>query len=102
MGNVMFSWIALVGSFGGGMVGAAIGALPAFAFAGVSVLVGVALALAGAEYDSLGQVAFGPVVGPHHIAVGADIITPLAGLATLDVPLVGGVPPSGSASPPPR
>lgn len=104
----MFSWIALVGSFGGGMFGAAIGALPAFAFAGVSVMVGVALALAGAEYDFLGQVAFGPVFGPHiafaggvaaaayaarrgELDDGADIITPLAGLATLDVLLVGGV-----------
>ena len=103
----MFSWIALIGSFGGGMFGAAIGALPAFAFAGFSVLVGVALALAGGDYDFLGQVAFGPVFGPHiafaggvaaaayaarrgELEDGTDIITPLAGLATLDVLLVGG------------
>jgi len=104
----MFSWIALLGSFGGGMFGAAIGALPAFAFAGISVLIGVALALSGADYDFLGQVAFGPVFGPHiafaggvaaaayaarrgELDDGADIISPLAGLATIDVLLVGGV-----------
>jgi hypothetical protein len=104
----MFSWIALAGAFGGGMFGAAIGALPAFAFTGFSVLVGVALALAGADYDFLGQVAFGPVFGPHisfaggvaaaayaarrgELEDGADIISPLAGLATVDVLLVGGV-----------
>lgn len=104
----MFSWIALAGSFGGGMFGAAIGALPAFAFTGITVLVGVALALSGSPYDFLGDVAFGPVFGPHiafaggvaaaayaarrgALEDGRDIISPLAGLASADVLLVGGV-----------
>lgn len=103
----MFGWIALAGAFGGGMFGAAIGALPAFAFAGLAVLVGVAVELSGAPYDFLGQVAFGPVFGPHiafaggvaaaayaarrgELDDGTDIISPLAGLATIDVLMVGG------------
>lgn len=102
-----FDWLLLVGAFGGGLFGAAIGALPAFAFTGVAVVVGVAISLAGGEYDWLGSVAFGPVLGPHvafaggvaaaayaarrdEIDDGTDIITPLAGLSTPDVLLVGG------------
>lgn len=103
-----FSWLTLAAAFGGGLFGAAMGGLPAFAFTGFTVLIGVALALAGVEYDFLGEVAFGPVFGPHvsfaggaaaaayaywrnELEDGADIITPLAGLATADVLLVGGV-----------
>ncbi|MGI8573851.1 MAG: hypothetical protein ACR2MA_00595 [Egibacteraceae bacterium] len=103
-----FSWLTLGAAFGGGLFGAAMGGLPAFVFTGLTVLIGVALALAGVEYDFLGNVAFGPVFGPHisfaggaaaaayaywrnELEDGADIVTPLAGLATADVLLVGGV-----------
>ena len=105
---MQFEWIALAGAFGGGLFGAAIGALPAFAFTGFATLIGVATALAGAEYDVLGSVAFGPVLGPHisfaggvaaaayarwrgELDDGKDIIEPLASLASWDVLAVGGV-----------
>ena len=103
-----FDWLLLVAAIGGGLFGAAIGALPAFSFAGFAVLVGVATSLGGADYDVLGLVAFGPVFGPHisfaggvaaaayakyrnELADGKDIITPLTSLATWDVLAVGGL-----------
>lgn len=103
-----FSWMMLFAAFGGGLFGAALGALPAFVFTGFATLVGVATALAGVEYDVLGNVAFGPVFGPHisfaggvaaaayakrrgELGDGKDIIEPLASLATWDVLIVGGV-----------
>lgn len=102
-----FSLAALAGAFGGGLFGAAIGGLPAFVFTGFAVLTGVGIALAGGDFDFLGQIAFGPVFGPHiafaggaaaaayarrrgELPDGKDIVTPLASLATWDVLLVGG------------
>lgn len=100
--------IALVGAMGGGAFGAAIGGQPAFIFTGFAVLVGCATALAGAKYDFLTNIAFGPVFGPHISFAGAvaacayaarrgaldtgrDIATPLAGTARPDALLVGAV-----------
>jgi hypothetical protein len=57
--------VALVGALGGGAFGTAIGGQPAFIFTGFCVLIGVALVFSGVEYDFLGNVAFGPVFGPH-------------------------------------
>jgi hypothetical protein len=102
-----FSFLMLAGAFGGGMFGAAIGGLPAFVFTGFAVLAGAGLAITGADYDFLGNIAFGPVFGPHisfaggvaaaayarrrnELEAGKDIVTPLASLATPDVLLVGG------------
>ena len=103
-----FSWLILIAAFGGGLFGAAIGALPSFIFTGFTVLVGVAIAFAGSDYDFLTNVAFGPVFGPHiGFAGGAaaaafaarrgtldsggrDIATGLAGLGDPAPLLVGG------------
>lgn len=61
----------LLAAFGGGAFGAALGALPAFAFTGVMVIAGEAATLAGQALGPettipvTGAVAFGPVFGPH-------------------------------------
>ncbi len=55
----------LLAAFGGGVFGAAIGGQPAFIFTGFMVMIGVANSLAGGGFDFLGNVAFGPVFGPH-------------------------------------
>ena len=98
----------LLAAFGGGLFGAAIGALPAFIFTGLAVLVAVGAGLGGASFDALGLIAFGPVTGPHitfaggaaaaafaarrgDIEDGKDIITPLAGLGDPLPLLVGGI-----------
>jgi hypothetical protein len=60
----MFSLINFIIAFGGGIFGAALGAVPAFAFVGVLVLVGVAIQAAGGGGDFTGAVAFG-YFGPH-------------------------------------
>lgn len=103
------NWLLfLIAAFGGGLFGAALGALPAFIFCGFAVIAGVAAALAGADYDFLGEVAFGPIFGPHVAFAGGVAATAyakraglvedgkgiLVGLTGLDNPvvlLVGGV-----------
>lgn len=108
MSHLDLSLLILLGAFGGGAFGAAVGALPAFIFTGFTVIAGVALGLAGGDYDFLGSVAFGPVFGPHIAFAGGvagaafakrqglvedakDIASPLAGLANPSVLLVGGL-----------
>jgi hypothetical protein len=100
------SWAALIAAFGGGLLGAAIGAVPAFIFTGVLAIAGVAAAAAGGT--ELIGVAFGPVLGPHisfgggvaaaayagsrgFIKTGRDIGSPLMGVGRSDVLLVGGL-----------
>ncbi len=90
------------------MFGAAIGALPAFLFAGVAVVISVAAAAAGSDFDFIGNVAFGPVFGPHvsfaggvaaaafaarrgDLENGRDIAAPLAGVNDPITLLVGGL-----------
>jgi hypothetical protein len=102
---VTVDWVALVTAFGGGLWGAAVGAVPAFIFTGVLALLGAVAALTG--HTELLQVAFGPAFGPHisfgggvaaaafaasrgHLDTGRDIGTPLMGLKRVDVLLVGG------------
>ena len=60
-----FELSVLLAAFAGGLFGAAIGALPTFIFVGFAVLVGIAAGLGGSQFDVLGQIAFGPVLGPH-------------------------------------
>lgn len=101
-------FITLLAAFAGGLLGAAIGALPAFIFTGIVVLVGTAANLAGAPFDLVGNVAFGPVLGPHIawaggvaaaayakkldiLPSGKDVASPLAGLANPAVLAVGGI-----------
>src|SRR6056297_1516381 len=60
-----------IAAFAGGAFGAAIGALPAFAFTGFLVVVGETYALAARAAGGTpavavtADVAFGPVFGPH-------------------------------------
>ncbi|TAJ46438.1 MAG: hypothetical protein EPO52_15605 [Herbiconiux sp.] len=99
------SFASLLAAAAGGFFGAAIGALQAFIFTGILVLVGVVALIADPNSTLLSQVAFGPAFGPH-IAfaggvaaaayaarksdlVGKDIVTPLAKFARPDVLLVG-------------
>lgn len=55
----------LLAVFGGGVFGAAIGALPAFIFTGFLVLVGAAVAVASGNPVVLNSIAFGPYFGPN-------------------------------------
>lgn len=99
--------IALLASFGGGVLGAAIGGQPVFILTGFAVVLGSAAALAGADYDVLGNITFGPILGPHTTFVGGvaaaayaarkgdletgrDIATPSGLSGKPDVLLVGG------------
>lgn len=103
-----FSFALLIAAFGGGVFGAAIGGQPAFIFTGFMVLVGVGNGLVGGSYDFLGQVAFGPVFGPHisfgggaaaaayaarygRLGSGRDIGTPITGTGDPTALLVGGL-----------
>lgn len=100
------NWTALVAAFGGGMWGAAVGAVPAFVFTGILAIVGAVAAMNG--HNEVVQVAFGSVFGPHvsfggavaaaafagsrgFLGTGRDIGTPLMGLKRVDVLFVGGV-----------
>ncbi|MEI2387205.1 permease [Breoghania sp. JC706] len=103
------SAIGLLVAFGGGIFGAAIGALPAFAFVGLLTMLGVAiqLAIAPAATDFFG-IPFG-VFGPHvggfasgvaaaayaaakgKLDSGRNIVTAGMGLNAPDVLLVGGI-----------
>lgn len=102
------SLTVLLAAFAGGLFGAAIGGLPAFIFTGLAVLIGVAAAVAGSEFDIITNVAFGPVFGPHvafaggaaaaafayrrgDIENGRDIAAPLAGVNDPVTLIVGGL-----------
>jgi hypothetical protein len=93
-------------AFGGGMWGAALGAVPAFIFTGLLALLGAAAAASG--HKELVDIAFGPVFGPHisfgggvaaaayaasrgKIPSGRDIASALMALKSVDVLLIGGV-----------
>jgi hypothetical protein len=99
-------WTALLAAFGGGMWGAAIGAVPAFIFTGLLAIVGAVAAISG--HTEVVQIAFGPMFGPHvsfgggvaaaafagsrgFLETGRDVGTPLMGLKRVDVLFVGGV-----------
>lgn len=100
-------WL-VIGAFGGGFFGAAIGALNAFIFTGFTVIAGVAYLSATGDGWFLDNVAFGAVFGPHigfagGVAAAAfakrqglfedakDIGSGLVGLANPVVLIVGGV-----------
>lgn len=102
-------FMALIAAFGGGIIGAYIGALPAFVMTGVFALIGSLITAAGAaDTIGVGILAFGSFVGPHiafaggvaaaayagrkkKLASGTDICTPLITLKSPDVLLVGGI-----------
>ena len=103
-----FDVIWLAAAFGGGIFGAAIGALPVFVLCGIAAIVGPAVALATGNGAFTGDVAFGPMLGPHISFAGGvaatvyaakigklpsggkDITAGLMGLNSPDVLLVGG------------
>lgn len=99
-------WTGFVAAFGGGVLGAAMGAVPVFIFTGLLAIVGVAAASGGGT--ELIQIAFGPALGPHvsfgggvaaaayagrkgYLKTGRDIASALMGVGRLDVLVVGGV-----------
>ena len=98
--------MAVIAAFGGGVLGAAMGAVPVFILTGLLAILGVAAAAGGGS--ELIQVAFGPVLGPHVsfgggvaaaayagsrgvLKSGRDIASALMGLGRMDVLIVGGV-----------
>lgn len=101
--------LALVAAFGGGVIGAYMGALPAFIMTGLFAFVGAILQAAGVTTDiALLGIAFNSFIGPHtafaggvaaaayagrkkELASGADICSSLNGLGSPDVLLVGGI-----------
>lgn len=101
--------LALIAAFGGGVLGAYMGPVPAFIMTGVFALVGGVAVAAGAAGDIVvNYLAFGSFTGPHiafaggvaaaayahnkgKLANGADTLTPLYGLNSPDVLVVGGI-----------
>ncbi|MGM0602464.1 MAG: hypothetical protein ACQESS_04050 [Bacillota bacterium] len=99
----------ILGAFGGGLFGAALGALPAFIFCGFAVLAGEALALAVGGGSITAGIGFGVLFGPHiafaggaaatayaakkdRLDDGANILAPLMGIEeNWDILLVGGI-----------
>ncbi|MCB0214580.1 MAG: permease, partial [Anaerolineae bacterium] len=101
------SFLAFLVAFGGGVFGAAIGALPAFIMVGFLVLTGVAVQFAtgNADFFAVPFGAFGPHVGGFASGVaaaayaanrdkfdnGRDITAGMMGLNSPDILLVGGI-----------
>lgn len=101
--------LALIAAFGGGVIGAYMGAVPAFVMTGVFALVGGVATAAGVDAGvAINSIAFGSFLGPHiafaggvaaaayagkqkKLASGADVVSSLNGLGEPDVLLVGGV-----------
>ncbi len=101
--------LALVAAFGGGVIGAMMGALPVFIMTGLFAIIGAICTAAGCTADiAVGTLAFGSFVGPHiafaggvaaaayagktkKLASGTDILSSLNGLGAPDVLIVGGI-----------
>ena len=67
---------ALVASFGGGIIGAYMGALPAFILTGVIAIAGSVAAMAGGADMTVGFIAFGSYLGPHIAFAGGVALPP--------------------------
>jgi hypothetical protein len=95
-------------AFCGGAFAAMIGALAAFIFCGITLLLGLMLAISGSHFDFIGLVPFGVVFAPHvsfvggvtaaafakkmgYLESGKDIVTGLLSLKKLSVIAVGGI-----------
>lgn len=101
----------ILAAFGGGVVGALLGALPMFIMTGFIGFIAVALQLSGSEMAGMfvGDIVFGPFTGPHiafgggaaaaafaahrleALDSGSDILTPLFKTRSAAVMLVGGI-----------
>ena len=97
------SILAIIAAFGGGVLGAYVGAVPAFIMTGVLALVGNLITAAGVSGDiAVGVMAFSSFVGPQvafaggvaaaayarkvgKLKDGADLVTPLYSLSAPDV-----------------
>ncbi|KNZ43253.1 hypothetical protein [Acetobacterium bakii] len=96
----------LIAAFGGGLFAAAIGGVPSFIFTGLTVIAAILAGDFGAP--AIGIVSFGSMFSPAiafagavaaagyakkigKLEVGADIVTPLAGLKDGSVLIVGGI-----------
>ncbi|MEG2083368.1 MAG: hypothetical protein RRY38_02080, partial [Oscillospiraceae bacterium] len=70
---------ALIAAFGGGLVGALIGGLPAFVMTGLIVIAGTVASLANPAAGALiGNIAFGSFFGPHIAFAGGAAATAYA------------------------
>lgn len=99
----------ILSAFGGGLFGAAIGALPAFIFTGFIGLIGIAVLASGGSSTILNDVTFGSLFGPHiafaggvaaaafaankkkYLENGTDILTSLNKFGDSTVLIVGGL-----------
>ncbi|WP_432407214.1 hypothetical protein [Wukongibacter sp. M2B1] len=99
----------ILAAFGGGVLGALIGALPAFIFTGFVGLVGIAVVAAGGPATILNDVTFGVLLGPHiafaggvaaaafaankkrSLDNGMDTLTPLSKFQDPSIIIIGGV-----------
>lgn len=95
-------------AFAGGFLGATFGALVAFVFTGIVLLIGIAALIGTGDPTFINSVAFGPFFGPHisfaggvgaaayaakkgWLANGRDIVTPMVSLARPVLLLIGGL-----------
>jgi hypothetical protein len=103
-----FSFLYLVASFGGGLLGAALGGLPVFVLCGVAAVVGAGITAATGDATFMNLVAFGPLLGPQvsfaggaaaaayaakkgKLSSGRDIVTAMMGIKSMDTLIVGGL-----------
>lgn len=70
----------LIAAFGGGVIGAAFGAIPAFIITGILAIAGGLIAMAGIPELSVGSITFGVFWGPHIAFTGAAAATAVAAL----------------------
>ncbi len=99
---------ALIAAFGGGVIGAYMGALPAFILTGIVAIIGGTISVAGGADQAVGFIAFGSYLGPHiafaggvgaaafagktkKLSSGTDILSSLNGLQDPATLIVGGV-----------
>src|SRR5690606_14247715 len=59
------TWLSVAAAAAGGYFGALLGALVAFVFCGIAILVGVAVVIAGGDVWFLNHIALGEWFGPH-------------------------------------
>lgn len=99
--------LMIIAAFGGGLLGALMGALPVFILVGFVGVAGLT-AVTGAPIDLVGGVAFGPFLGPHiafgggvaaaayahrkgKLEAGGDILAPLSKFNDPVILIVGGI-----------
>ena len=70
----------LIAAFGGGVIGAAFGAIPAFIITGILAIAGGLIAMAGIPELSVGSITFGVFWGPHIAFAGAAAAAAVAAL----------------------